>query len=1002
MPPRQEQRGRGRGKRPRDSPPDATRPAGFAPINNSPSASRPSLPNLPYESASASPTRDASTRAQAPPPPGKVAIPALKNPRLADSKSSLKKGRTAHACDFCRRAKAGCTGGDPCTRCRNANVPCVYGDGKRDKDKKRLTKLSKKTISLNQHALDVTEALRRIRLDTSLSMEDMRAAIDHVLTMAPAPVTPENDGDGEPARSRSRPSSDPGDDGISGNEDLDAEVGSTGSLDVINVNPDQDDTRATGYMGKSSSVAWTKRTVDECGPTADPRSPLGDEPSGFVSASYHTEDPDVEYFDTGSIRYFDWPEPELADALVQSYFDTIHRAFPIVEKVSFMARYNMFVRGSTDLQVEEILWLGTLNMIFAISAVYAHLTRSRSRGHYFDHRIYLARAKMLCLDQGLLYEDARVHTTSALGLLCLYFITTGGLNRAWAIGGLAIRHALTLGLHVRSEAETLSDFDKEYRVRLWWSLYSLECLLNELTGRPSCISDRDISTPLPVNIDEDDLRPGQSLYERPGDRPRSSRRGSHSSVSRESRPGRASATYQMPAGIAQPLAYNFPVLSLPATTSTYFIYRTQLAIISHEIVTQLYCAATIKEKWVEVQETIHRIDSRLSAWSDSLPPEFSLTFDRYDEPDWNDPHVLSRMGLAMLYNSSRMILFRPCLCRFEGRITSQSEKSKQFSQVSVEMCIRSARTMINLIGWSARSVEKLYAITPWWHTLHYICEALSVLMLELAYQAQHLPGEAAEILDDAKKGIRWLVMMAGESISARKAWEIFDSLIRLVAPKIHWSVYDLPTTAPIPPGYNWRRWQPHASHSQTAYQPQPPPSSPALPGTHYGPQHASQTPTQLQTQYPDPAQTSFPAPPWGPAAASFDLHLQMHQNPQHHQQQQQPLMVKGYQASNPLDQSTAVQMFGSIGSVHGHFDEPWQHMFQSGGAGMGPPPPAGSQARGSGGSGASGSGSGSVGRGGAFVGSSAAGGFFEGIGGFDGGDGGNSSGGGGGSGGNSG
>jgi hypothetical protein len=103
--------------------------------------------------------------------------------------------------------------------------------------------------------------------------------------------------------------------------------------------------------------------------------------------------------------------------------------------------------------------------------------------------------------------------------------------RAWIFCGLAIRHGLTLGLHVRSEAHGLSDVEKEHRIRLWWSLYSLECTLNELTGRPSCISDRDISTPLPLNMDEDDFHPGQALYEmveKPERSGSSSRRGSRS------------------------------------------------------------------------------------------------------------------------------------------------------------------------------------------------------------------------------------------------------------------------------------------------------------------------------------------------------------------------------------------------------------------------------------------------------------------------------------------
>lgn len=384
----------------------------------------------------------------------------------------------------------------------------------------------------------------------------------------------------------------------------------------------------------------------------------------------------------------------------------------------------------------------------------------------------------------------------------------------------------------------------------------------------------------------------------------------------------------MPIGIAHPLVYTFPVLTLPATTSTYFIYRTQLSIISHEIVTQLYCAATIKEKWVEVQNTIKGIDGRLRAWRDNLPAEYTLDFDRWNEPDWSDPLVLPRMGLAMLFNSSRMILFRPCLCKFEGRMTTQSEKSMDFNQEAVQMCIHSARTMINLIGWTARNVEKLYAVTPWWHTLHYLCEALSVLMLELAYQAQHLPTEAADILDDAKRGIRWLIMMSEESISARKAWEIFDNLVRVVAPMINWSAYDLPTTAPVPPGYRCRSWS--RVPGDSSFPTQEPTSQSGL-------QRFAELDPALDPNSRTQASSSSESP-WAPLPFGYQP-----------SNTYAPIIYGQELSSNPLDQNRAVQMFGSIGALHGHFDEPWHHMFGvsgpgvasdiQGGGTMRPPPP---------------------------------------------------------------
>jgi hypothetical protein len=43
--------------------------------------------------------------------------------------------------------------------------------------------MSKETDVLSQHNSDVTEALRKIRLDSSLSRDALRSAIDDVLAM---------------------------------------------------------------------------------------------------------------------------------------------------------------------------------------------------------------------------------------------------------------------------------------------------------------------------------------------------------------------------------------------------------------------------------------------------------------------------------------------------------------------------------------------------------------------------------------------------------------------------------------------------------------------------------------------------------------------------------------------------------------------------------------------------------------------------------------------------
>ncbi|TVY34220.1 putative transcriptional regulatory protein, partial [Lachnellula subtilissima] len=834
-------------------------------------------------------------------PLGKVAISQLKQSRRNESASTaFKRGRTAHACDNCRKSKSGCTGELPCLKCRNAGFHCVYGDGKRDKDRKRLSKLSKEANFLVRQNHDIVEKLRRIQLRAELTKEGIRDAIDNILTMSLVPTVGE---------SQTRPTVSPAGELSEGSEGEydETEVGSTGSIDAVNVDTDRDDTRATGLVGKSSAVAWAKRTAEECRPGSSNPEAIGKRDNPFTLASYYTEDADFEENDVSNVDKFEWPDPRVADALVRSYFDHVHKTFPIVDKAAFTIKYTHFRPRSRDLSPEDLIWLGTLNTVFAISAWFAYLTKSPSRGHHSDHLLFIARAKLLCMDEGILYRDPRVSTVCALGLLCLYYVSTCRLNRAWTICGLAIRDATTLGLHLRSEAPEIPDVEKEHRVRIWWSLYGLECSLNESTGRPSCVSDRDISAPLPVNINEEDFHPGQVLYDRIEDIQSSTILPSNRRDSKASRVRIATG--------AQSLAYMFPVLQLQLTTSTYFIYRTQLSIIAHEIVTQLYCASTIKEKWSNVQDIIRVIDQRLEIWKENLPVEFNVDFDTVNEPDWSDPWLLQRTGLAMLYNSSRMILFRPCLCRFEGRMKNQSESSQNSSQKAVVACILSARKMISLFAWSATSNEKVYAISPWWNILNYLCEALSVLMLEMAFQSQHMPRESTHILEDARKGVNWLAMMSGQFISARKAWEIFDQLIRLVAPIIHSSVLDMPTEAPIPLGYQWRRdmadGPPQGFQPQTPLQRQNPVE---LTESHL---------RQFQNTQPTVSMLAAPPPPyWTP--------------PQHASTSFQPFpgtFDQEYSGmfGNPLDHSEALSRFSNIGAVHGIYDDPWMHMFSEGG-----------------------------------------------------------------------
>lgn len=81
--------------------------------------------------------RQSSTAMAMAGPSGKMLLPRLLQPKSTtpDKKVSGKE-RTSHACDKCRKAKAKCSGGQPCEKCKMEGRECIYGDGKRDKTRK--------------------------------------------------------------------------------------------------------------------------------------------------------------------------------------------------------------------------------------------------------------------------------------------------------------------------------------------------------------------------------------------------------------------------------------------------------------------------------------------------------------------------------------------------------------------------------------------------------------------------------------------------------------------------------------------------------------------------------------------------------------------------------------------------------------------------------------------------------------------------------------------------
>jgi hypothetical protein len=96
---------------------------------------QPQQPQQPISSRKSSYVLSPSEAGSKMPPSGKLLLPRLQR-RDSVVSGKVEKQRTAHACERCRKTKAKCSGGQPCEKCKAEDRECIYGHGKREKEKR--------------------------------------------------------------------------------------------------------------------------------------------------------------------------------------------------------------------------------------------------------------------------------------------------------------------------------------------------------------------------------------------------------------------------------------------------------------------------------------------------------------------------------------------------------------------------------------------------------------------------------------------------------------------------------------------------------------------------------------------------------------------------------------------------------------------------------------------------------------------------------------------------
>lgn len=344
---------------------------------------------------------------------GKVAIP-----RSRAGIAPKYSRRVPRACESCRQRKTKCSGDTPvCRQCRELRVSCHYPVGWREKTKKEVEKLSEKALEYENLLKDLGTIVESRTADRIKSLLDKygldvdyssNSNLSHSVT--PQDELPDAD-------DVSSPSS----------------IGSLEAIDRVEEDLNRNEnSRATGYMGKNSEITWMQRLQREAenrsqglsGALEPGQSKRQDDDLALHAVNYHLDDLDIsapEPVDTYAL-----PPRRLADHYFDTYLRTVHPFFPIITRPLFSAQYKTFFDSNAQ---PGDRWLAILNMIFAIGAKHALLIEAPWRGDDNDHLVYLTRARLLSLNGDVLFSHPDLQQVQVEGLIAFYLLSSDQINR---------------------------------------------------------------------------------------------------------------------------------------------------------------------------------------------------------------------------------------------------------------------------------------------------------------------------------------------------------------------------------------------------------------------------------------------------------------------------------------------------------------------------------------------------------------------------------------------
>lgn len=190
------------------------------------------------------------------------------------------------------------------------------------------------------------------------------------------------------------------------------------------------------------------------------------------------------------------PPPDIARQLYAAQYTYIGTIFAFTDPAAFERLMQHAYQGPPD--------LGDQNACLAYSKLLVLLAFGKlySVNQWIDYQgppgfDYFGRALELLPD---MHEEGSILFVETLALVGYFMQNLNRRDAAFLYVGMALRMAITLGLHQETSCADLDDATREHRRRVWWSVYSLDRIQSVKSGNPITIYDEDIGVSFPSKL----------------------------------------------------------------------------------------------------------------------------------------------------------------------------------------------------------------------------------------------------------------------------------------------------------------------------------------------------------------------------------------------------------------------------------------------------------------------------------------------------------------------